>query len=303
MGSLPSLRATGHKVWSRIRSGDRELRELLGRETAASAHDAKMQALRQAVERVATVRSPAERATQLARVLDAVSAVAAAHGLNEADLDALRVGRPLRARVAAGIKRQVKRRAANAAAHVWTAGTSLALPEQRVGLSAAGLAAELLKRTLLSSAGLPVMQPAPAVAPTSTVGGLAGRGRAAFVLRVGRVRKSPDGRARRPQLIAASLLHLPRLQRQVVALRRGADVAISRVKLVRLPASPLAVQHVAAAGILLRSSRSGLQLTYEVATAGAQLFLRRYVMPRVLRYLSAGLSNGVATVRVLPPAR
>jgi hypothetical protein len=72
--------------------------------------------------------------------------------------------------------------------------------------------------------------------------------------------------------------------------------------------SPRAREHVAAAGVLLYSGRSGLQLTYEVASAGAQLFLRSYVFPRMLRYLTAGLRTGVAlrevsAARVLRPAR
>jgi hypothetical protein len=103
------------------------------------------------------------------------------------------------------------------------------------------------------------------------------------------------------------------LQRQVMALRRSADVALTtlstaKLGLVRLPASPIGREQFAAAGVLLWSGRSGLQLTYEVASAGAQLFLRSYVFPRVLRYLTAGLRTGVAlrevaTARILPPAR
>jgi hypothetical protein len=275
------------------------------------------------VERVLAARSSRERAAQLAAVIRAVSALAEAHGLSQSELEALRAG--VSPHSVAGFKRELRQRARGAVAQVWSAGGSVALRGQKaLGLSPRSLATALLKRQLKRVSpstragwmpGLPrlllgaprdLLLGAPRDllrgAPRDLLRGVSTRARSPFVLRVGR----PGGHTRGTQLIAASLLHLPRLQRQVMALRRSADVALHTVKLVRLPASPIGSEHVAAAGLLLRSSRSGLQLTYEVASAGAQLFLRSYVFPRVLRYLSAGLSTGVAlrevaNARVLPP--
>lgn len=280
MASLPSLRATGQKVWSRIRRQDHE-------HLSAAVADAKLRALRLEVERVALARSQRERAAQLARVLTAVSEVAAAHGLSQAELDALRAGRT---GAVAGLKRELRHRATDVVAQVWSVGVPLAARGQKaLGLTPSAIASRLIKREL---------ERAP-----RAFGSVARKRwvRSPFVLRVGRPGPS---RAHEPQLIAASLLHLPRLQRQVLALRRS----LGSAKLVRLPASPIGREHVAAAGELLRSGRSGLQLTYEVASAGAQLFLRSYVFPRVLRYLTTGLSTGVAvrevvTARALPPSR
>jgi hypothetical protein len=279
MGGLPSLRATGQKVWSRFRDARAPFDHL---------RDNKFQALRLEVERVTAARSAQERATQLARVLDAVSALAEAHGLSDAELSALRTGRARTSSVAA-LKRQIKLRASGVVAQVWSASpVSPVNVAFRVGtLSAAvptAFAAGVLKRKLLGAK----TKKKPA--------------RTRVVLRVGR---SGQGRARM-QLVAASMLHLPRLQRQLVALRRGADRAMQGVRLPALPST--ATEHIATAGLILRSSRSGMRLTYEVASAGAQLFLRSYLFPRMLRYLSAGLTTGVAlrevaTARVLPPAR
>lgn len=284
MASLPSLRATGQKVWSRIRRQDHE-------RLSAAAADAKLRALRMEVERVALARSQRERAAQLARVLEAVSEVAAAHGLSQAELDAWRTGQT---GAVAGLKRQLRQRATGVVTQVWNVGVPLAARGQKaLGLTPSAIASTLIKRELKRAPG---------------AFGSAARKRwvrSPFVLRVGRPgRPNARSNAHEPQLIAASLLHLPRLQRQMMALRRSIDSA----RLVRLPASPISREHVAAAGELLRSGRSGLQLTYEVASAGAQLFLRSYVFPRVLRYLSTGLSTGVAmrevvTARVLPPSR
>ena len=290
MGSFPSVRATGQKVWSRFVRGEQSFSGF-----ASAAPEPEWQALRTEVERMAVVGkiSPQERAAQLARVLDAVSALAEAHGLSELELQALRAGRvSVRTRAIAGLKL----RARGVVAQVWTSsGAAAAVRKQTDRLSPRAIAGTLVKRQLQRTFG-----PTRHMNKTKTVK------RAPFVLRVGR----PASRARRPQLIAASLLHLPRLQRQMMALRRGADVALSTARsgLVRLPASPIGREHVAAAGVLLWTGRSGLQLTYEVASAGAQLFLRSYVFPRVLRYLTAGLRTGVtlrevATARVLPPAR
>ncbi|HET8935165.1 MAG TPA: hypothetical protein VFN67_17070 [Polyangiales bacterium] len=278
MASLPSLRATGQKVWSRIRRQDHE---------RSAAADAKLRALRLEVERVGLARSRRERAAQLARVLTAANELAAAHGVSPAELDALRAGRT---GAVAGIKRQLRQRATGVVTQMWNVGVPLAARGQRaLGLTPSAIASTLIKREL---------QRAPRAF------GMVTRQRwvrSPFVLRVGRPGPS---RAREPQLIAASLLHLPRLQRQMLALGRS----LGSAKLVRLPASPIGREHVAAANDLLRSGRSGLQLKYEVASAGAQLFLRSYLLPRVLRYLSAGLSTGVAlrevvTARVLPPSR
>lgn len=295
MASLPSLRATGHKVWSRLLRPDHE-------PLSRAAADAKLQALRSAVERVAAARSPRERAAQLAHVLSAVDALAEAHGLSQAELAALRAGSPMSIASVAGLKRQLKRRASVVVAQVWSVGVPLAARGQKaLGLTPSSLASTLIKRELRR---VPLVR-------KRVVPDLAKRARSPFVLRIGRPapQGSASARVPRPQLIAASLLHLPRLQRQMLALRRSADAALHSAKLVRLPlpASPIGREHVAAAGVLLRSGRSGLQLTYEVASAGAQLFLRSYVFPRVLRYLSAGLSGGVAmrevaTARVLPRA-
>jgi hypothetical protein len=306
MASLPSLRVTGHRVWSRIRRTDHTARDRdLSSQTAA---DAKLQALRIEVERVASARSGRERAAQLARVLQAVSVLAEAHGLSQADLEDLRAGR---SGVIPGLKRHLKRRARGVVAQVWNVSGSLATRAVRgqkaLGLTPGSIATALLKRQLSRAPRLLFANRRPKRARTGWLPALrlpglplSGRARAPYVVRVGGA-----GRARGPQLIAASLLHLPRLQRQIMALGRSA-VALRTATLVRLPTSPINREHVAAAGLLLRSGRSGLQLTYEVATAGAQLFLRSYVFPRVLRYLSAGLSTGVALrevapARVLPP--
>lgn len=294
MGSFPGVRATGQKVWSRFVRGEQSFSGL-----SSAAPDPEWQALRIEVERVASMGRipPQERAAQLARVLDAVSALAEAHGLSELELQALRTGRvSVRTRAIAGIKRQLEQRARGVVAQVWTgSGAAAAVRKQTDKLSPRAIAGTLVKRQLQRT-----------FAPERHASKTKKLKRAPFVLRVGR----PAARARRPQLVAASLLHLPRLQRQVMALRRGADVALSTARsgLVRLPASPLGREHVAAAGVLLWTGRSGLQLTYEVASAGAQLFLRSYVFPRVLRYLTAGLRTGVtlrdvATARILPPAR
>jgi hypothetical protein len=290
MGSLPGLKATGQKVWSRFVRGEQAFAGF-----SSALPDPKWQALRLEVERVAATSSPHERAAQLARVLDAVSALAQAHGLSEVELNALRTG-GVNPRSVAGIKRQLKQRASGVVAQVWNgSGAAAAVRKQTDRMSPRSIATTLVKRQLART-----FTSQRTLTKAKTVK------RAPFVLRVGR----PRAGAARPQLIAASLLHLPRLQRQVMALRRSADVALSTAKLglVRLPASPIGREHVAAAGMLLWSGRSGLQLTYEVASAGAQLFLRSYVFPRVLRYLTAGLRTGVtlrevATARVLPPAR
>lgn len=249
--------------------------------------DPKLQALRIEVERVATARSAPERAAQLARVLDAVSALAQAHGVSELELNALRA----QPRSVARIKRQLKLRAGVVAARVWAgSGAAAAVRKQTARISPRSIATTLVKRQLTQSFG----------SARGPVNPVTKSGRSAFVLR--------GGRAREPQLIAASLLHLPRLRRQVMALRRSADVALSSATrgLASLPASRSGGEHAAAAGVLLRSGRSGLQLTYEVASASAQLLLGSYLLPRMLRYLSAGLHTGVAlrevaTARVLPP--
>lgn len=299
MGSIPGLRAKGQKVWSRFVRGEQAFSSF-----ANAAPDPEWQALRLEVERVAALgkSSQRERAAQLARVLDAVSALAEAHGLSELELSALRAGRASRgSRAMTGIKRQIKQRASGVVAQVWTgSGAAAAVRKQADKMSPRSIATTLVKRQLQRTF-------APVERRVSTI--KKGK-RAPFVLRVGRPQAAPAARAHRPQLIAASLLHLPRLQRQVMALRRGADVALStaRMGLVHLPPSPIGREHVAAASVLLWSGRSGLQLTYEVASAGAQLFLRSYVFPRVLRYLTAGLRTGVtlrevATARVLPPVR
>lgn len=289
MASLPSLRATGQKVWSRIRRQDQE-------RLSGAAADAKLRALRIEVERVALARSQRERAAQLARVLSAVSELAAAHGLSQAELDALRAGRAGPTGAVSGIKdikRELRQRATGVVTQVWNVGVPLAARGQKaLGLTPSAIASTLLKRELKRAP-----RAFRSVARQRWV-------RSPFVLRVGRPGPSS---AHEPQLIAASLLHLPRLQRQMAALRRSADAALHTAKLVRLPASPIAREHVVAASELLRSGRSGLQLTYEVASAGAQLLLRSYVFPRVLRYLTTGLSTGVAmrevvTARVLPPS-
>jgi hypothetical protein len=284
-------------VLSRILSGDRAEPDLNARVSAKAIPDAKLQALRLEVERVSGARSQAERAAQLARVLDAVSVLAKSHGLSEAELATLRAGKRVGPRLVAGLKRQLKQRARGAVAQMWSASAAVVVRDPRVRLTPGSIATELLKRKLLRTTR-PIGSTTPA------------RARVPFVVRVGRPSSASAGRlARGRQLIAASLLHLPRLQRQVMAiraLRRGAGVALSTAKLMRLPSSPTGREHVTAASVLLWSGRSGLQLTYEVATAGAQLFLRSYVYPRVLRYLSAGLSSGVAlrevaTARVLRP--
>jgi hypothetical protein len=292
MGSIPGLRATGQKVWSRFVRGEQPFAGF-----SSAAPGPEWHALRREVERVASLGqiSSQERAVQLARVLDAVSVLAEAHGLSDLELNALRASSP-RARAMAGFKRQLKQRASGVVQQVWTgSGAAAAVRKQTDKLSPRSLAGTLVKRQLQRT-----------FAPERHVNKTKKVKRAPFVLRVGR----PAARTQRSQLIAASLLHLPRLQRQVMALRRGADVALSTARsgLVRLPASPIGREHVAAAGVLLWSGRSGLQLTYEVASAGAQLFLRSYVLPRVLRYLTTGLRTGVAlrevaTARVLPPAR
>src|SRR5262245_30756842 len=87
MGSLPSLRATGHRVWNLI-----GVAPVVGRGAQRGESEARLQALRDEVERLSAVRSNVERATQLARVLDAVTAMAETHGLSEPELHALRVG-------------------------------------------------------------------------------------------------------------------------------------------------------------------------------------------------------------------
>lgn len=247
------------------------------------------QALRIELERASGLgrRSQRQRAAQLARVLDAVSALAEAHGVSEQELSALRAGE--RVSTVEGLTRQLKQRASGVVAQVWTgSGAAAAVRKQTDRISAQSLASALVKLQLQRTFSLE------------------GNGRRApFVLRVGRPATvhTPGS-----PLIAASLLHLPpRLQRQAllgVALRRGADVALStaRAGFLRLPAPPIAREHVAAAEVLLSSGRSGLQLSYEVASAGAQSFLRSHVYPRVLRYLTAGLRTGIA-LREIAAAR
>jgi hypothetical protein len=242
-------------------------------------------------------------------VLDAVATLAAAHGLSEAELNALRAGsaKPgpwglMGPRAVA----ELKLRASGVVAQVWSSGPATAVRRQTDRMTPRSIATALVKRQLVRTArSFRARQPQ--LNKVNKVNKIK-RARTAFVLRVGRPPAAAAGRAHGPQLIAATLLHLPRLQRQVMALTRSADAAFSTAKLVRMPLHPIGREHVAAASVLVRSGRSGLQLTYEVASAGAQLFLRRYVLPRVLRYLTAGLRTGVslrevATARVLPPAR
>lgn len=78
----PWLRSAGQQVWTRLRRG-------LG------TREAELQAaLQHEVEQLRDARSNVQRATQLARVLDAVFALAEAHELSEAQLSALREPRP-----------------------------------------------------------------------------------------------------------------------------------------------------------------------------------------------------------------
>ena len=78
----PWLKSAGQQVWTRIRRGllthEQELQESLQRE----------------VEQLGEARTNVQRATQLARVLDAVFAIAEAHELTEAQVSALREARP-----------------------------------------------------------------------------------------------------------------------------------------------------------------------------------------------------------------
>ena len=79
----PWLKSAGQQVWTRIRRGlgaqEQELQESLRRE----------------VELLGEVRTNVQRATQLARVLDAVYAIAEAHEFTAAQLAALREARPV----------------------------------------------------------------------------------------------------------------------------------------------------------------------------------------------------------------
>jgi hypothetical protein len=78
----PWLKSAGQQVWTRIRRGllthEQELQESLQRE----------------VEQLSGARTNVQRATQLAKVLDAVFAIADAHELTEAQVSALREVRP-----------------------------------------------------------------------------------------------------------------------------------------------------------------------------------------------------------------
>jgi len=78
----PWLRSAGQQVWTRIRRG------LLTREEELH------EALQHEVEQLRGMRTNVQRATQLAKVLDAVYALADAHELSEAQVSALREARP-----------------------------------------------------------------------------------------------------------------------------------------------------------------------------------------------------------------
>jgi hypothetical protein len=376
MGSLPSLRATGQKMWTRIRpnlssvtplafarvsalGSQRDLQRGVQRDLQTAESEARLQALRVEVERLSAVRSNVERATQLARVLDAVSAMAEAHGLSQAELTALRRVPLDRVAITSGplgLRQQLKQRATDVVAQVWAQGPFTSISELAFGAVAPRLSDLDLPHAVVAK---PRVKQAVPAGPNRRVafvpalgrwpmwsGAHKPRARSPFVLRVGAGRTA--GRAGM-QLVAASLLHLPRLHRQLVAVRRGADIAmqgagfamqgasfamqgasfamqgagfaIQTAKLVRLQATnPVAKRPsksftnsvrstsvprperahagATAASLLLWSGRSSLQLTYEIASAGAQLLLRRYVLPRVLRYLTSSVKR-----REIAPAR
>jgi hypothetical protein len=293
MGSLPSFRMTGRQVWSRIRNS--------GFGDAPSQRRAQaglMQTLVFEVQRVSEARTSAQRATQLARVLDAVSALAEAHGLNEGQLQALRrqqpkttaqtpvpvpapvsvpVERPL------GLKQQLKVRAVSAVARAWAGPRSDASVAGGVGAEGARAKSKISRLTSM----------VPSRALRKTRAAAQSNGRQFFSVRhmlpanIGRsavaIAGSHAGSGLR--LVAASLLHMPRLHRRAASSRPVA-LAVSAAPLARQQTSSHVADGFTAAALLLWSGRSGLQLTYQIASAGAQLWLRRHVLPRVLRYVA-----------------
>jgi hypothetical protein len=253
-----------------------------------------MQTLVFEVQRVSEARTSAQRATQLARVLDAVSALAEAHGLNEGQLQALRrqqpkttaqtqvpvsvpVERPL------GLKQQLKVRAVSAVARAWAGPRSDASVAGGVGAEGARAKSKISRLTSM----------VPSRALRKTRGAAQSNGRQFFSVRhmlpanIGRsavaIAGSHAGSGLR--LVAASLLHMPRLHRRAASSRPVA-LAVSAAPLARQQTSSHVADGFTAAALLLWSGRSGLQLTYQIASAGAQLWLRRHVLPRVLRYVA-----------------
>lgn len=130
----PWLKSAGQQVWTRIRRGlatqEQELHESLVNE----------------VEQLRGARNSAQRATQLARVLDAVFAYAEAHELSEAQLSALREARPQsRSLPVMELARKLESRAvqvldqmlrADPAESVATAQTALSVRTEGYGLDA-----------------------------------------------------------------------------------------------------------------------------------------------------------------------
>lgn len=227
-------------MWTRIRPSLSSVTQPMfarGRVPLRGESEARLQALRSEVERLSTVRSNVERATQLARVLEAVSAMAEAHGLNYAELNALR-SVPLERVVSPlgplGLRQQLKQRATDVVSQVWEQGAFTSISELAFGAAAARgaePARAVVSEPRSSAAGTATSSRRAAFSPALsrwTTWSRAHKPRTAaarspFVLRVGPGRAA--GRAGM-QLIAASLLHLPRLHRQIVAVRRGADIAL-----------------------------------------------------------------------------
>lgn len=264
MAGLPSLRATGRKVWSRIRSGRDAESELL-------------RALEGQVARMSLGQARAERAAQIARVLDLASALAAEADISEAEVQALRAARTARVPVVQGLTKQLTVRASDA------------VQQMRRHTEALGSVRARVSQVELQ---LPLHRAGWSVRP-----------RPLFVVRVGRPAVADAGQRAQPRLVAASLLPLPHLKRRIVTLRRSADLAISTVKLVQAsPASDLS-QQLAAATVLVWSGRTSLQMTYRIAAASAQLLLRSYVLPRVVSVVRDVAARRAAPRVLLPPSR
>lgn len=341
MGSLPSLRLSGRKVWSRIRQGGLDglgagLRVIDGLQldfdldglarfdgiVRPRKRGGLAQALVAEAQRAAAAGSQAERKAQLARVLDAVAALAEAHGIREAELSALRVQRGSRSQTVQGLRQQLQERASGVVAQMRFHGRTPGAPGTpgtprtvSLGARTAGSAGATRTRRAMHVAAVSAVarEAASAVAGRAGQDARAGtrmsRGGApaasrSFSLRIGPARVGVPGASVPMRLVAASLLHLPRLHRQLMTVRHAADFARSTLQLARAPARPLAAQNVVAAAVLLASGRSGLQVTYRIASAGAQLWLRRYVLPRVMRYVAGvTVSREVLLARPLPPLR
>jgi hypothetical protein len=250
-------------MWSRLRAGD-----LAGARSRRDAHAALLQTLLFEAQRVAEARTTQHRAAQLARVLDAVSALAAAHGIDEKQIQAQRrASTKAVAKAQPGVARLGLRAAGAVASKVWVA-------TGRPGARAVS-SASVLPAARAWMIGARILARAPLGARRALPG------------RVGRVAVAIAGsHANGLRLVAASLLHLPRLQRRVAAVALPQPIVPRGNALVLRAGRSLTPEGFNAAALLLWSGGAGLQLSYQVATAGAQLWLRRHVIPRVLRYIA-----------------